>query len=62
MLCKSVSVSWEIEYKIVSSNRIYKMKIDLHFNKIKNITKWFKMTHIGKNCEFINAKIIEKNV
>jgi hypothetical protein len=56
-------VNWEIEYKISGDNRIYIMRIDLHFNKVKNIAKWFKMTHTGKNgqknCEFINAKIIE---
>jgi hypothetical protein len=60
---KSESVNWEIEYKIVGNDRIYTMKIDLHFNKVKNIAKWFKMTHTGKNgqknWEFINAKIIE---
>jgi hypothetical protein len=63
---ESKSVNWEIEYKITGSDRIYIMKIELHFNKVKNIAKWFKMTHAGKNgqkdCEFINAKIIEENV
>jgi len=57
------SVCWEIEYKMVGSDRVYIMKIDLHFNKEKNVAKWFRMTHSGKNgqndCEFINAKIIE---
>ena len=57
------SITWEIEYKIVGNDRVYIMKIDLHFNKTKNIAKWFKMAHSGKNgqknCEFINAKIIE---
>jgi hypothetical protein len=61
MECKSVA--WEIEYKIKGSDRVYIMKIDLHFNKVKNIAKWFRMTHTGKNgqkdWEFINAKIIE---
>jgi hypothetical protein len=56
-------VSWEIEYKIVDNDRIYIMKIDLHFNKVKNIAKWFKMTYNGMNgkrhYKFINAKIIE---
>ena len=59
---KSESVNWEIEYKIKGSERTYTMKIDLHFNKVKNIAKWFRMTHTGKNgqkdWEFINAKII----
>jgi hypothetical protein len=59
----SKSVNWEIEYKIKGNDRIYTMKIDLHFNKVKNIARWFKMTHTGKNgqkdWEFINAKIIE---
>ena len=59
----SKSVNWEIEYKIRGNNRIYIMRIDLHFNKVKNIAKWFKMTYNGMNgkrhYEFINAKIIE---
>ena len=62
----SKSVNWEIEYKIRGNNRIYIMRIDLHFNKVKNIAKWFRMTHTGKDgqryCEFINAKIIDEEV
>ena len=62
----SKCVSWEIEYKIVDNDKIYIMKIDLHFNKVKNIAKWFRMTHTGKDgqryCEFINAKIIDEEV
>ena len=45
----SKCVSWEIEYKITGNDRIYTMKIDLHFNKVKNIAKWFKMTYNGTN-------------
>lgn len=61
---KSKNITWEIEYKIVDGgDKTYTMRIDLHFNKVKNIAKWFKMTHTGKNgqknWEFINAKIIE---
>jgi hypothetical protein len=60
---ESKSVTWEIEYRVVETGKVQTMKIDLHFNKQKNIAKWFKMTHDGKNgksnCEFLNAKILE---
>jgi hypothetical protein len=59
---ESKSVSWEIEYKVVETGKTGTMKIDLHFNKEKNIAKWFKSCYSGKNgkkqCEFLNAKII----
>ena len=59
---ESKSISWEIEYKVVSTDKVQTMKIDLHFNKEKNIAKWFKMAYNGtngkKHFEFLNAKII----
>jgi hypothetical protein len=60
---ESKSIAWEIEYKVVSTGKVNTMKISLHFNKVKNIEKWFRMAYNGingkKHYEFINAKIIE---
>ena len=59
---ESKSVSWQIEYKVVDTGRVQTMKIELHFNKEKNVAKWFRAYHSrreGKeNLEFLNAKII----
>jgi len=60
---ESKSVSWQIEYRVVDTGRVQTMKIDLRFNKEKNIARWFRAYHSKRDgkevLEFLNAKIIE---
>ena len=55
----SKSITWVIEYKIIGNDNIKAMEINLYFNKVNNVKRWFNSSNHRKNFEFVNAKIKE---